>query len=290
MTLEVTHFVQQFNPPIFVSFIKLLNHLDTPPFLFVLIPAIWVLLGKKTGFKIFYILLLNGSINILLKSYFAEPRPFILDPSVGIIQVSGYSFPSGAAQTSALLSSLILYYWKSKLKWFIAPTYWLLMCFSRVYLGVHFLQDVIVGSAIGFSLLPIYVYLFPKIERWFCRFNLLELFYLSEISLLFLTLASKNKSLTHFFSVTLAVTLGYFLSLFFKFEDIKKHFIFKYLILLPIVISGTFLIYSEAQKLSISNLKMKTIIESFLVGIWLSFSPMLISAIFNKYIKRKKTL
>ena len=285
MNLELTHFLQQFNHPAFLSFVKFLNFFDTPEFLFVLLPIVWVTFGKKRGLKFFYILLLSGALNQLLKLAFHTPRPFIIDPSVGIIQVSGYSFPSGAAQTSALLTSIVLYYWKNKIKWILAPTYWLMICFSRVYLGVHFLRDVIAGTLVGALLLPVYIYIFPKIEKWFSKFTLRERFYLSSVSFLFLLLISTSKSFVQLFSAALGLTVGYFLSESAHFKKQPKSPLFKFAFEIPILILGLFLISIFAQKLPISDFKTKLFTVSSLLGLWVGLTPTRLTLVWKKLIK-----
>jgi undecaprenyl-diphosphatase len=156
--------LQQIRTPFLDSLIKPLDYLDRPEFYFFLIPFVFLGHSWKAGMRLFYILMLSRFINLGLKAIFALPRPFQVDPSLGLINVQGYGFPSGAAQTAILLSGLLILYWKSRWRWLIAICYTLIVSFSRVYLGVHFPMDIAGGWAAGLLLLGIYVYLFPKIE------------------------------------------------------------------------------------------------------------------------------
>lgn len=81
-----------------------------------MIPLVWIFRGWKTGLRLYYILILSSLVNPALKGIFLSPRPFRLDPSLGIIQVSGLGFPSGAAQTAFLLGGLIVLFWNSPWK------------------------------------------------------------------------------------------------------------------------------------------------------------------------------
>ena len=166
MTAQIAfiQWLQQIRSPFLDSLIRPLDYLDRPEFYFILIPLVFLGHSWKAGMRLFYILMLSRFVNLGLKAAFALPRPFDIDPSLGVIHVEGYGFPSGAAQTAVLLSGLLILHWKSRWRWAIAVAYTLLLSFSRVYLGVHFPMDIVGGWAAGLLLLGIYVYLFPKIE------------------------------------------------------------------------------------------------------------------------------
>lgn len=128
---------------------------------------------KKRGEGIIFNLFLSFSINNVLKDVIRRPRPIgqpgiVTDPSAEAgVTVSGgeypysWSFPSGHAQvTSTLLGSLCLWF----KKWWLTVLSGLvlvLVMLSRVYLGVHYPSDVLVGAVlgIGFAFLGTFVYL-----------------------------------------------------------------------------------------------------------------------------------
>lgn len=84
-----------------------------------------------------------------LKEITARPRPFAdgLPLAAGN---GGYSFPSGHATT---VSSVLGYFWSgAALHKALAVCIVLLVMLSRVYLGVHYLSDVVVGTLLGFGI------------------------------------------------------------------------------------------------------------------------------------------
>ena len=87
------------------------------------------------------------------------PRPFKKDASVFIVEESGFSTPSGHSQSSASFypvasDSLIKNATNVKSKRFmriaVAVFIPLLIGFSRIYLGVHYPTDVMLGLILGF--------------------------------------------------------------------------------------------------------------------------------------------
>lgn len=96
-----------------------------------------------------------------LKLAFHAPRPFmILDhvnlpaPFGGMSIEDPNSFPSGHSATSAAVVSVIIlrskeYFKKYNLVNVIAVLFFVVIAFSRIYIGMHFPLDVLTGSVIG---------------------------------------------------------------------------------------------------------------------------------------------
>lgn len=97
----------------------------------------------------------GGSLLLLeLKHYFARARP---DLAEALRRASGYSFPSGHAMGSAVVFGALGYLalrsqrtWRAKAAALAAAvTLVLTIALSRVYLGVHWISDVVAGITIG---------------------------------------------------------------------------------------------------------------------------------------------
>jgi membrane-associated phospholipid phosphatase len=100
------------------------------------------------------------AVNILMKFAFARARPVFEEP---LVELHTYSFPSGHASGAALfygfLACLLVRHAASTAQRFVIITAAALMvavvCFSRVYLGAHYMTDVIAGVAEGLAWLAI---------------------------------------------------------------------------------------------------------------------------------------
>ena len=91
--------------------------------------------------------------NTFLKEFLNLPRPYFLDPSVAsaAAQASGTGpgLPSGHAQMSATFWFARAARFGHAWLWIVSVFVVALISFSRLYLGVHFPQDVLVGLLLG---------------------------------------------------------------------------------------------------------------------------------------------
>ena len=96
------------------------------------------------------------AINSLLKASFSRPRPQVFEWGA---QVLTSSFPSGHAMTATITYGTVAYLaarlQRRRLsRWItliLAALLIFLICFSRLYLGVHYPSDVVAGSLMGLA-------------------------------------------------------------------------------------------------------------------------------------------
>jgi undecaprenyl-diphosphatase len=111
-------------------------------------------------------------LNVVLKLSFHRPRP-----EVAFVHLDTYSFPSGHAMISTAAYGALAYLAWGKLQTprarlaLTAGTVLLvaLICFSRLYLGVHYLSDVLGGAAAGAFWLAVSVALQTLYAERFAR-------------------------------------------------------------------------------------------------------------------------
>ena len=120
----------------------------------------------KAGVYLFSLEGFNKLFTYLFKMLACVYRPWILDSRIhpsqlAIPYATGYSFPSGHSAMSSAVLGGCAYLLKHKIWSIILICLVLLVGFSRLWLGVHTPQDVVIGLLTGFSLVFI---LYPLID------------------------------------------------------------------------------------------------------------------------------
>lgn len=131
---------------------KALYYFDTPYFLMILIPFVWVGFSYRWGIRLAFVLIINALVNFHLKHLFNLPRPIVDYPDLAMFPLTSPGMPSGAAQQVILLSGLLIMAWKSRWAWAIAAIAIPLISFSRLYLGIHYPMDILGGWFVGLVL------------------------------------------------------------------------------------------------------------------------------------------
>ncbi len=156
---SITSFIQSFASVKLTSFFIGVTQIGSAYFEIALLLILgWYLLFRLKHFwetVILVISLAGGScLNYLLKSVFCRVRPDINH----LVEVSGYSFPSGHAMVSTTFYGMIGYLvWlnfreQGKSSWYVPVlSVFLILAvgLSRIYLGVHYPSDVLAGYAAG---------------------------------------------------------------------------------------------------------------------------------------------
>lgn len=132
------------------------NYVDSLPFTMAVISIVSFLIHRRIGIHLLYLMTLSHICNLSLKFFFLLPRPFQIDPEVGLLHLIYPGFPSGAAQTAAIVMGIVFQACKSKIAKGLSIVFAMTLCFSRIYLGVHFFSDILGGLIVGALLIYLY--------------------------------------------------------------------------------------------------------------------------------------
>lgn len=150
---EIIIFLQDLQSGFSEFFFNFISFLGEPEFYILLLGFIYWVLSKKAGEAIGVTLGLSLSINNLLKAVFQFERPYLTHDEIENLRPgtsTGSSFPSGHTQGAASVFFAVALAFKKRFLWIIAIVLSVLMMLSRMFLGVHYLQDVLAGALIGF--------------------------------------------------------------------------------------------------------------------------------------------
>ncbi len=167
-----------------------LNNLGTPAFdnfwVFVTQIESWIPLfllftflifrfyGKKQGLRVFLWALFTFALTLLLtdvtKMWVERLRPnnvADLAQQLRVLQYpESFSFFSGHASTSFAITTFVVLAIRRFSKWIYLTYLWpLLFCASRIYVGVHYPSDILVGTLVGFTMGVVYYRLYTSTNK-----------------------------------------------------------------------------------------------------------------------------
>lgn len=153
MTIEVVEWIQSYQNGVFDAFFNFISFLGEEYVYIVVLSILYFAYDKKMGEFSGFTLFIAGALNSTLKGLFSAQRPFQKYPdrvtNLRPETSGGYSFPSGHTQMFSTFVFGLGFYKKHKRIIIGALILGILMGISRMYLGVHFLEDVLVSLILG---------------------------------------------------------------------------------------------------------------------------------------------
>ena len=175
-----------FLTPIF-EFLTWLGYRD---FLFMFIPFTYWCFDRKIFGRLVLIVFFSAIINSWLKDFFQDPRPDLylnIDP--WLQAETSFGFPSGHTQIAVVIWLYIALNVKNLFAKIVSIIFLLGVPFSRIYLGVHDIGDILGGMIVGlFTLYAAHLfyqnidlgkYNLNKLFKYVLTIILLIVFYLS---------------------------------------------------------------------------------------------------------------
>jgi membrane-associated phospholipid phosphatase len=167
----------------------LITSLGNEEFFILLLTALYWSFDQMVGLRVGMALLLGNGFNMAFKFIFHNPRPYWFSEKVKPLS-TGESFgvPSGHSQVSASVWGWLAC--EVKKRWFTVTSLVIifLVGLSRIYLGVHFLSDVLLGWTFGGLLVWAFSAWHRPVGEWLSRRSLFEKLALVLASTMFLIL------------------------------------------------------------------------------------------------------
>jgi len=160
---DVVIWLQSFRNVFTEFFFSFVSFFGDPEFYIILLAFVYWVLSKKAGEFMAIALGTTVSLNNLLKGVFMINRPFQTYPEIENLRdyaATGSSFPSGHVQNSATLFFSLAMYFKKRYLWVLAIVLSVLMSLSRLFLGLHYPIDVVVGALLGLAVPLLFYVLF----------------------------------------------------------------------------------------------------------------------------------
>lgn len=198
--MEVIKLLETIRTPFLDTFFSLITKLGEEDIFIIISLFVFWCINKKKGFYLLFVGFAGTLINQFLKITFKVPRPWIKDPTFTIVEsvkdsASGFSFPSGHTQTSVGVYGGLAKAFKSKILRIICISLCLLIPLSRLYLGVHTFEDVIISVLLAITFVFVF---YPFIDKNFnnkkkMNYLMITMFILCLAHLLYVQFSPSNK-------------------------------------------------------------------------------------------------
>ncbi len=166
LELEIILFLQNLGSWLSGPF-NAITSLGNEIFYLIAMPAIYWCFDAALGFRLGLMLVFTNVTNGYIKTLFHSPRPFWVDSRIKTYtSETSFGIPSGHAQNAAGLWGTLAVSVKKKWVTILSLIAIFLIGLSRIFLGVHFLRDVLSGWLIGGLLVLIFFWIEKPINRW----------------------------------------------------------------------------------------------------------------------------
>ncbi len=141
--------------------------LGTEEFIMLVMPAVYWCIDAALGLRLGLLIMLSGSVNYTAKVLLHLPRPYWVSMQVHPWSTeASFGAPSGHAQNAVVIWSTLAAHWRTRLTWGLALILIFFISISRLYLGVHFPFDTLLGWVLGLLILLLGWLLTPLPPAW----------------------------------------------------------------------------------------------------------------------------
>lgn len=152
----------------FIAPMRFVSYFGNEEFFLLVMPLIYWSVDSALGLRMGMILMTSNLLNYIGKLAFAGPRPYWISSQVRALWLTETTFgiPSGHSQLTMSVWGICAAYFKRTWFWVVALVVIFLVGLSRMYLGVHFLHDVLFGWLLGALTLWAFVSFWEPVSSW----------------------------------------------------------------------------------------------------------------------------
>jgi len=128
----------------------------------------WIITRRRIVLRyLIFLYAIQAAVIYGLKFLIQRPRPFLFlemgsKLSKGPGEILDPSFPSAHADFSFMMAVLLaLWFPRYRIVFFIAAGF---ICWTRIYLGVHYPTDVVGGALLGYGITKLVLYWMPELD------------------------------------------------------------------------------------------------------------------------------
>jgi membrane-associated phospholipid phosphatase len=164
--VTVTYFIQNLGTWL-LPIMQFFSFCATEEFFILVMPILYWCIDTAIGMRVGVVVLISSSVVDITKMVCRLGRPYWLFPKVRTYAVeSSFGLPSGHTQKAVAVWATLAATFKKTWLWILSIFMILMIALSRIYLGVHFLSDVLAGLVISILFLVLYLKLEAPIIRW----------------------------------------------------------------------------------------------------------------------------
>jgi membrane-associated phospholipid phosphatase len=146
---------------------KFFSFLGTEEFYMLVLPVLYWCIHARLGIQVAFILMISGGLNDAFKLAFHGPRPYWYSTHVkGLALETSFGVPSGHAQNAMSVWGVMAAGVRKWWGWLVAGLVVFFIGLSRLYLGVHFPHDVLLGWLIGGLILWLLARCWDPLAAW----------------------------------------------------------------------------------------------------------------------------
>jgi membrane-associated phospholipid phosphatase len=268
----------------FDIFMIIITKMGDEIFYTLFLPVLFWCYDKKNSIKIGIIFLISVTLNDMVKEIFKNPRPEPSNLMEGIRELciqyrpSTPGFPSGHTQGSLSMWGAIMYLIRNRTVIILGLIMIILIPYSRMYLGVHFLGDIMGGYVLGFLTLAIVIPLILYMEKRYDAIGNILLIIAIIVIPFVLYNALPGRSIHNYMGVLSGFLLGALLGRD-RIQFNPRNKALSNIIKVAVGLVGLFLI-KEGVKLILPSIPVTGFFRYWLMGFWITFiAPWIFSRI-----------